>query len=176
MPSYLLVLLAIVSRIVPHAWHFTAVGGSLLYFGARRPLRQSVIPVGLFMLTDFYLTTRVYNYPFHASDYMLTWFWYVAAIVLGHVLLHQRASAGRVLSAAALSSSSFFVISNFAVWQHLGSYPHTFSGLMTCYAAGLPFYPNDLISTVLVTSAAFGLPALAKQVVEWRAGSRTASI
>jgi hypothetical protein len=175
MPSYLLLLLAVVSRIVPHPWHFTAVGGSLLYFGARRPLRQAVIPVALLALTDYYLTSRVYGYPFHVSDSVLTWVWYAAAIVLGSILLRKRASATRVVSATVLSSTSFFLVSNFAVWQNFGSYPHTFSGLMTCYAAGLPFYPNDLMSTLLVTSAAFGLPALARQLSEWRAGHHPAS-
>ncbi|MBV8672218.1 MAG: hypothetical protein JOZ33_02180, partial [Acidobacteriaceae bacterium] len=55
---YLLILLAILSRVVPHpAWlNFTAVGGSLLYFGARRPLRQVILPVALLAATDYYLT------------------------------------------------------------------------------------------------------------------------
>ncbi len=175
MSAFLLVVLAIVSRVVPHAWHFTAVGGSLLYFGARRPLRQAVIPVALFALTDYYLTTRVYGYPFYLADYSLTWVWYVAAIVLGSLLLHEKTSVTRVASAAVLSSTSFFVVSNFAVWQHPGSYPHSFSGLMTCYVAALPFYPNDLISTLLVTSAAFGLPALGRQLASWREGHHPAA-
>ena len=44
--AFLLILLAIVSRVAPHpAWlNFTAVGGGLLYFGARRPLVQAVLP------------------------------------------------------------------------------------------------------------------------------------
>jgi len=44
MTAYLLILVAILSRVAPlshHAWwNFTAVGGSLLFFGARRPLKQ----------------------------------------------------------------------------------------------------------------------------------------
>jgi hypothetical protein len=44
----------------------------------------------------------------------------------------------------------FFLISNFGVW--MGSqvtYSKSFSGLMTCYEAGLPFYRNSLIATLL---------------------------
>jgi hypothetical protein len=50
-----LILLAIVSRLAPHpAWlNFTAVGGGLLYFGARRPLMQAVLPVALLAGTDY---------------------------------------------------------------------------------------------------------------------------
>jgi hypothetical protein len=44
----------------------------------------------------------------------------------------------------------FFLISNFSVW--MGSqvtYPKFFNGLMTCYEAGLPFYRNSLLATLL---------------------------
>ena len=33
MIAYLVLLLAVVSRIAPHAWNLTAVGGSLLFLG-----------------------------------------------------------------------------------------------------------------------------------------------
>jgi len=42
----------------------------------------------------------------------------------------------------------FFLLSNFNVWlSQEVLYPKNFSGLMTCYAAGLPFYKNALIAT-----------------------------
>ncbi|HEY0758863.1 MAG TPA: DUF6580 family putative transport protein [Acidisarcina sp.] len=164
MVAYLLVLLAIVSHVVPHPWiSFTAVGGSLLYFGARRPLAQAILPVALLAFSDYYLTVHVYNYPFTASFYMLTWAWYAGAIVLGRVLLHDRTSIGRVAAAVLLSSTSFFLLSNFAAWSD-PIYPHTLAGLMTCYAAGLPFYRNDVLSTALVAGLAFGFPYLVQQL------------
>ena len=45
----------------------------------------------------------------------------------------------------------FFLVSNFMVWQAASEafYPKTFSGLMTCYEAGLPFYRNSLIATAV---------------------------
>lgn len=44
----------------------------------------------------------------------------------------------------------FFLISNFQVWAGpQTSYPKNFSGLMTCYEAGLPFYKNALIATLV---------------------------
>jgi hypothetical protein len=167
MSAYLLILFAILSRVAVsshHGWlNFTAIGGSLLFFGARRPLRQAILPVIALAALDYYMTVYVYSYPFAAQDYLITWAWYAAVIVLGHLLLHERRSAGRVGAAVILSSTSFFLASNFAAWTILrGIYPHTFSGLMTAYAAGLPFYRNDLLSTSLVAGLAFGLPALVK--------------
>src|ERR1700679_4208317 len=149
MGAYLLLLLAVASRVVPHpAWlNFTAVGGGLLYFGARRPLWQAIFPVALLAGTDYYLTTFAYGYPFHLASYLVTWFWYAAIVVLGARMLKGHPSIGRVLGASVASATSFFLLSNFAVWAGSILYPHTAGGLATCYIAGLPFYRNDLIST-----------------------------
>ena len=43
-------------------------------------------------------------------------------------------------------------------------YPHTLAGLMACYAAGIPFYRNDLASTAIVLGVAFGVPALVRRM------------
>jgi hypothetical protein len=165
MSAYLLILLAVVTRVVPHpaSLNFTAVGGSLLYFGARRPLWQLIFPVALLAGSDYYLTTFAYGYPFHLAGYLVTWFWYAAIVVLGAAMLKGHASIGRVLGASALSASSFFLLSNFEVWAASAIYPHSPGGLAACYLAAVPFYRNDLISTALVATLAFGAP----QIVNW---------
>jgi hypothetical protein len=164
MSAYLLIIVAVLSRILPHpAWlNFTAVGGSLLYFGARRPLRQAIIPVALLAATDYYLTVYFYSYPFHISAYLITWAWYAAVIVLGRVLLSRQVSVLRVGTAVLVAPTSFFLVTNYAAWLGSPLYPQTFAGLGMSYVAGLPFYRNDLISTALVAGLAFGLPVLAR--------------
>jgi hypothetical protein len=158
--AYLLTLIGILGHAIPHpGLPFTAVGGSLLYFGARRPLRQAIFPVAALAASDYYLTTHVYGFPFVVQGYLLTWAWYAAVIVLGAILLRKSTTIVRVASATLLASTSFFVVSNYAVWAaQPGLYPHTFAGLMTCYTAALPFYRNDLVSTAIVASLAFGIP------------------
>jgi len=166
MSAYLLILLAILSRVVPHpGWfNFTAVGGSLLYFGAHRPLRQAIIPVGLLAATDYYLTVFAYSYPFHISAYLITWAWYVGVILLGRVLLAKHVSVLGVGSAVLVAPTSFFLLTNFAAWVGSPLYPQTVAGLGMSYVAGLPFYRNDLISTALFAALAFGVPVLARQL------------
>jgi hypothetical protein len=173
MSAYLLVLLAIVSRVAPHpAWmNFTAVGGSLLYFGARRPAWQIAVPAALFAGSDYYLTVHVYNYPFVVQGYLLTWLWYAGAGLLGAWRLKGRPGAGRVIGASLLASTSFFAMSNFSVWAGSSMYPHTAAGLAACYAAGLPFYRNDILSTLVVAGLAFGSAQLAPRLVEARKGT-----
>jgi hypothetical protein len=45
----------------------------------------------------------------------------------------------------------YFLVSNFLVWQATTEvvYAKSFSGLMNCYEAALPFYRNSLIATLL---------------------------
>lgn len=175
MAAYLLVVLAVLSRVIPHPWmNFTAVGAGLLYFGARRPLREMALPVLALIGTDCYLTMAFYHYPFHASAYFVTWAWYAAIVVLGRILLRQ-VSVTRVLAAPVLASTSFFLISNYVVWMGSLLYPHTMAGLTACYAAALPFYRNDLLSTTLITGLAFGLPILARRLTEQRTHAKLAA-
>lgn len=169
MAAYLAIVLAVLSRVLPYSFHttsvgFTAVGGSLLFFGACRSRWQTIPAVLALMATDYYLTSYVFNYPFHASAYVVTWLWYAAVCLLGHQMLAGKSSALRVAGAVFASSTSFFVLSNFMVWAGGGLYPHTAAGLGACYVAAIPFYANDVMSTAITAGAFFGLPALARNI------------
>jgi len=171
MPAYLLLVVAVLSRLVPHPdWlNFTAVGGALLYFGARRSWREMLAPLAAFMATDYCLTVFTYHYTFRWQAYVTTWAWYLAAMVLGHILLHTRTTFVRVAAGALLGPTSFFVVSNYAVWAAGGMYQHSLGGLATCYAAAVPFYRNDLLSTAIMAGLAFGVPALVRRLNATRA-------
>jgi len=165
MPAYLLLLAALLSRLLPHAgwFNFTAVGGALLYFGARRNWREMLAPLAALMATDYFLTVYTYHYAFAWQSYLPTWAWYVAAMALGQILLRAKTSFTRVAAGSLLGPTSFFVLSNYAAWATMGMYPHSLGGLATCYIAGLPFYRNDLISTAIVAGLAFGVPVLVRR-------------
>jgi hypothetical protein len=168
MPAYLLLVAAVLSRILPHApwFNFTAVGGALLYFGARRPLREMLAPLAALMATDVFLTLFSYHYAFRWQDYLFTWSWYAAAIMLGRMLLSGRTTLPRFAAAVVLGPTSFFLLSNFSVWLMGTMYPHTSAGLVACYTAALPFHglENDLLSTTVVAGLAFGLPVLLRRL------------
>ncbi len=165
MPAYLLLIVAVLSRVLPHGgWmNFTAVGGALLYFGARRSWREMLAPLTVLVATDYYLTVYAYHYAFHPAAYLPTWAWYVAAMALGQILLRSRTTFVRAGAATLLGPTSFFLLSNYAVWFGGGMYPRTVSGLATCYVAGLPFYRNDLVSTAIMVAVAFGVPVLVRR-------------
>jgi len=166
MPAYLLLVLAILTRVVPHHdWlNFTAVGGALLYFGARRSWREMLAPLAALMATDYCLTVFSYHYSFVWTAYLTTWSWYLAAMVLGRILLKSKTTWLRAVAAIILGPTSFFLVSNYAVWVGGTMYPRTLGGLGACYAAAVPFYRNDVLSTAIVVGLAFGLPVLFRQM------------
>jgi hypothetical protein len=43
-------------------------------------------------------------------------------------------------------------------------YPRTLSGLIACYAAAIPFYRNDVLSTAVVAGLAFGIPVMVRKI------------
>lgn len=182
---YAFVLLAIAVRFLPfagplnflpHAWHFTPLAASLLYFGARGSRRQMWIPVVLLAAADVVLTKFVYSYAL-SWDLLITWAWYAAILWLG-TNLREKSGFWRVVVAALASSVSFFVISNFAVWAAWsGMYPKTFAGLITCYAAGIPFFRGTLESDLFFSLAFFGTPVLVHNIMGrmQRSGDHTAA-
>ncbi len=167
--AYVLVLLGVASRylVAGHLplLNFTAVTGSLVYFGARRSWREMLAPVAILMASDFALTTYVYHYQFHWQAYVTTWVWYAAAIALSQILLHAKTTFVRGAAGAILGPTSFFVVSNYGFWaSSLSPYPHTFAGLVTCYAAAIPFYRNDVVATSIVLAVALGAPVLVRRM------------
>ncbi len=175
MLPYVFVLLAIAVRFLPfagtlnflpHAWHFTPLAASLLFFGARGSRRQMWIPVVLLAATDVILTKYMYSYTL-TWDQTVTWAWYAAIILLGSTL-REKSGFWRVVGAALASSVSFFLISNFAAWAAFTDmYPRSFSGVMMSYTAGIPFFRGTVESDLFFSLAFFSTPALAHVVSGW---------
>ena len=175
MLAYIFVLLAVAVRFlpfagslnfIPHAWHFTPVAASLLFFGARASRRQMWVPLVLFAAADVVLTKLIYSYPL-TWDHLVTWAWYAAILWLG-TNLREKSGPVRVISAALASSVSFFLISNFATWAAWPDmYPRSFNGLMMSYAAGLPFFRGTLESDLFFSIAMFGTPVFLHALSGW---------
>jgi len=175
MLPYLFVLLAIAVRFLPfmgplnflpHAWHFTPVAASLLFFGARGSRRQMWIPLVLFCAADVVLTKFIYSYTL-SWDQLVTWAWYAAILWLG-TNLREKSGPVRVVAAALTSSISFFLISNFAVWAASPQmYPRTFEGLMMSYTAGIPFFRGTVESDLFFSIAMFGTPVFLLALSRW---------
>ncbi len=73
----------------------------------------------------------------------------LACTLIGWIL-KGRSYPGIAIAGIA-APTVYFLVSNFMVWQATTEavYAKSFSGLMTCYEAALPFYRNSLIATLL---------------------------
>jgi len=77
--------------------------------------------------------------------------------------LQASESPIKIGAAAVISSVQFFVLSDFGSW--LGYYAHTWTGLVSCYVAAIPFYPRTLLSDLLSTGILFGMHAVLSRTV-----------
>jgi len=162
MPAYLLLLVAVLSRLLPHAgWlNFTAVA-ALCFTLARAGRAGDAGAAVALMATDYLLTVYSYHYPFAWQLYAATWAGTGWRLALGQILLRSRTTFVRVAAARLLGPTSFFVVSNYVAWVSgfAYPYPHTLSGLLACYAAAVPSIRTTRLDGHC-RGLAFGLPVL----------------
>ena len=147
-----LIALGALARLAPHPWNFTPIMAIALYAGVKSEQWRgaALVTLAALLLSDAVL-----------GFYPGMWVVYAASLV--PVLLGRLTgnSGVRPLAAVALISSvSFFVLTNAAVWAFGAMYPHTLAGLSACYTAAIPFFRNQLAGDALFTVAIFGADAL----------------
>ena len=83
----------------------------------------------------------------------------IASLTIIGLLLRKGKIPG-ILAASLLGPAFFFLVSNYMVWASSGNsmgYTNDFSGLITCYTAGIPFYRNSVIATLIFLPSFLGL-------------------
>jgi len=125
------VLIAILSRLIPHLPNFTAVTATALFAGRhfKNKILAFAAPLTVMILSDLILGFYTISLFVYAS--------FAAVVFLGQ--WSQKMNVLIVL----LSSLTFFVISNFGVW--LLGYPLTLEGFIACYTAAIPFFRNAIL-------------------------------
>lgn len=91
----------------------------------------------------------VFDYAGFYSGQWKNYLVLLSATLIGWSLKGRKLNS--LFAGAVAAPTVFFIISNFMVWLSAGEvvYGRDFSGLMTCYAAGLPFYKNALMATLV---------------------------
>ncbi|HRZ77494.1 MAG TPA: hypothetical protein P5248_09020 [Bacteroidales bacterium] len=144
-----IILLAALSRLLPHWPNFTPVAAIALFGGAHygKRMQAFLVPLAALFLSDLVL-------GFHHTMW---------AVYLGFVLtvIFGLGLRGKVallpLSATVMGSSVvFFLLTNFGSWLGSPFYAQTMTGLLTAYTAGLPFFLNSLAGDLFFSGALFG--------------------
>jgi hypothetical protein len=145
----LAIVAAAACRILPHPWNFTPVAAMALFGGAYLPNRVLSL---LFPLFALFLSDLVLGF---SSDFAAVYGSFALVGCIGW-LLRARRTPLRVAGAALASSVLFFAVTNFGVWVLGSMYPHTSSGLLTCYTAAIPFFRNTVLGDLFYTAVLFG--------------------
>ena len=132
------VIIAILSRLIPHLPNFTAVTAAALFAG--RHFKNRVLAFAA-PLTVMLITDLIFGF------YTISWFVYASFVAI--VFLGQLSKKMNVLTVLS-SSFAFFIISNFGVW--LLGYPLTLEGFLACYTAAIPFFRNAVLGDLFYAS------------------------
>lgn len=136
----ILILAAGLTRLMPHPVNFTAIGAMALFGGARisSGALSLLIPTLALLFTDFIL-------GFHGTMWGVylgfSFIWLIGRLFL------KNGGFSKIAAASVAGSVLFFLLSNFAVWAEGLIYSRTLDGLISCYAAALPFYSNDILGS-----------------------------
>lgn len=159
----LLIVLAALSRLIPHPPNVAPIAGMALFGSAyyHRKYWAYLIPVITMWISDLILNNVVYAQHFDRfvwfySGSLFTYAAFVLIVLMGSITLKKK-NVGSVLFSALGASVIFFIVSNFGVWLTSPMYVKSWEGLITCYIAAIPFMQNTLIGDLCYTAALFGL-------------------
>jgi hypothetical protein len=154
-----LVIAGVVLRVMPHPWNFAPIGAIALFGGARFDRRY--FAVGIPLVTMFIGDAFI---GFH-SLMPVIYATYALIAVIGMFLRDRRPSVSAVGGSVLLSSTIFYLTTNFAVWSMGTTYAKTGAGLAACYIAAIPFFGNTLASDALYAAIFFGIFAVAERKI-----------
>lgn len=159
-----IILLAAFTRIMPHPPNFSPMAAIGLFGAAHfaKKWQAFFIPILGIWLSDLVINNYIYsnsstNFVWFYSGFYWQYISYALIIFSGVLIFNKNISLSRTFGGIVSSSGIFFLISNFGVWVGSGMYTKNFTGLITCYAAGIPFIHNTIISDFLFTTVLFGV-------------------
>ena len=148
--AVVITLVGAVMRLIPHPDNVTPLVAIALFGGTLLTGAWAlIVPLAAIMLSDALL-------GFHRAI-PFTWGSVLLIALLG-LWVRRRAGWRRILVGSLLSSTLFFVITNFGVWAagHGQWYSRTWAGLAECYAVAIPFYRQALLGDVAYAGILFG--------------------
>ena len=144
-----IIVLAAVSRLIPHPPNFTPIIAMGLFGSAYIKNRSLAmfIPICAMFIADMFL-------GYHSTIY-----WVYGSLILISILgmlVINRISIKNCTIATISGSLLFFIATNFGVWLTSTYYPKNIEGLIICYTAALPFLVNTLAGSIFYSIIMFG--------------------
>jgi hypothetical protein len=175
-----LIVVAALTRLLPHPPNFSPVEAIALFGGAYFASRAwaVIVPLAAMLVSDIalgFMMGGTYFEYFATPSFLVTYVCIAITCVLGFGL-RGKVSGPRVLGYSLAGSVLFFLLSNFGVWLTawmVPGYPACNAGLLPCYVAAIPFFQWTVLGTLFYSALLFGgfallrrrVPALRAQTV-----------
>lgn len=153
----LLSLVAFISRLIWHVPNFSPLASITIftsYFASNK--KYLWLPLLALLASD--LIIGFYHWAVMLAVYSAT----ALNILIGWQLKKNKTSLN-IISAALLSSLSFFLITNLAVWAAGEWYSKNLNGLALCFNLAVPFFRSTLASNILYSTLIFFVYDLLKE-------------
>ena len=157
-----MILLAALSRLLPHPPNFSPIEAVALFGGAyfSRKVWALLVPLVAMAISDLVLglvNGGIYLDYFVNANFVSIYACIVLCTQLGFGL-RGRVNGTRVLGYSLGGSVLFFLLTNLAVWATATPQisPVCANGLGACYVAGLPFFQWTLLGTLFYSAILFG--------------------
>src|SRR3990167_7870052 len=162
-----MIVLAALSRLLPHPPNFSPVEAIALFGGAYFMKRSAAIwvPLVAMFISDLALGVvngGIYSEYFLSAGFLLVYLCIALSTVVGFAL-RGRVTAVRVAGYSLVGSVLFFLVTNFGAWLGSAMYPQTGAGLVSAYVAGIPFFQNTVLGTLFYSVVLFGSFALLRR-------------
>lgn len=148
--AYLLILIAVVSRLVAHPANFAPIATMALFGGVYLNKKYAIIlPLAAMFISDIFI--GFYTWQVMASVYLS-----FALVGLIGLWVRKHKKISTVLGATLAGSVLFYLVTNFAVWAFGTMYSPNLQGLMNSYIAAIPFFRNTLLGDFFYVGLLFG--------------------
>ena len=157
------ILFAACVRILPHPWNFTPVGAMALFGGAklRNPWAAFLFPLSALFVGD--VIVGFHRFSGFYGVIPVVYLSFCLSVLIGRLFRNHQSVPG-ISAATLVGAIQFFLVTNFAMWAFFDVYAKTPAGLLSCYAAGIPFFWNTLASDSLYALILFGGFALVERL------------
>ncbi len=159
-----LIVLAAMSRFLPHPPNFTPLGAIALFGAAffRNRAVAFAVPFAALWISDLVLNNLIYAKAFPQFYEGFVWYnslavyaGFLLVVLLGLTTL-KSVTALRLGAVSVAASLLFFLVTNFGSWLIDPVYPKNPGGLGAAYLAGIPFFWNTLLGDLFFSAILFG--------------------
>jgi len=160
---YLIIILAIISRLIPHLPNAGAITALAIFSAAYLPTKRAIaIPLAARFISD--LIIGFFSWPLMIAVYTS----HLSGIFFG-LWIKKTNNSNRwlkILFSGLGSALVFFLITNFA-WLY-PEYQHNLAGIMQSYVNALPFLRGTLVGDLGYVVSLFGVYELSSYLIARR--------